>query len=648
MASSSDQNDRVIHGNSFSPQAGPTANNSSSPESIPQFRPAGCPSIISSTGDIDEAGARLSTMSLNSSPIRHSYSDYNQESHRPRSSLTDTDCTVANNDSRFQLGLQPSGDVFLEAQNQVGVGNRDIGRLINTAEPDKPPSSVGTSGPLTGTSLTLRPRPSNLSARHHVGGVDAQGVYPYTACVFVANLPQLQDDQSLEAAITREFSKYGTVFVKIRRDKDQMPFAFCQYTKDEDAKAAVDQGRGTQILGRSCRTEMVKAIRTFLVSRRFGNQITLEEARDVLEPFGAISKVEIPDARTQETTGIRGAVLVEFSNFDITRDLPAYFLHNDTYRVETFRPDGLKERRSGILRRHDADEAFLAQYEVDRRSVFVGNLPRDITEEQVTDLFSAIGTVNRVQIIKRTGTPIEQPFGFIEFDRPDTPEAAIAALHGFIHEGSRLRVERKVVKDKQSPRRVPSRYLPRLRTEAVGTIMPPNPVAPATPDASESRFGHLGASSTLPSSPGGAQSATSSAWNWPYPYHTPMQASFNPQNYVAAPPSPYGAQIPLQGMPMTPQATPDSFSQYAAYYSALFPHMSFVPNPLAGNPMTSNHMAAGMAPYYTPAYPSPTTSNFNIDRSVNEGVSSPTRARHNNQDSSNHLGGAPLGDFSNS
>lgn len=178
--------------------------------------------------------------------------------------------------------------------------------------------------------------------------------------------------------------------------------------------------------------------------------------------------------------------------------------------------------------------------------------------------------------------------------------------------------------------------------------MPLNPVAPATPEASESRFGHMVASLTVPSSPGGAQSSASAGWHWPYPYPTPMQTSFNPQNYVATPPSPYGPQAHLQGMPMTPQATPDSFGQYAAYYSALFPHMSFVPNPLAGNPMTANHMGAGMAPYYTPAYPSPTTSNFNIDRSANEGMSSPTRARHNNQDNSNHLGGAPLADFHNS
>lgn len=45
-----------------------------------------------------------------------------------------------------------------------------------------------------------------------------------------ASLPEGKDDRTLEAALTREFSKYGTVFVKIRRDSQNMPFAFCQYT----------------------------------------------------------------------------------------------------------------------------------------------------------------------------------------------------------------------------------------------------------------------------------------------------------------------------------------------------------------------------------------------------------------------------------
>lgn len=44
------------------------------------------------------------------------------------------------------------------------------------------------------------------------------------------SLPESKEDRALEAAVTREFSRYGTVFVKIRRDGNRMPFAFCQYT----------------------------------------------------------------------------------------------------------------------------------------------------------------------------------------------------------------------------------------------------------------------------------------------------------------------------------------------------------------------------------------------------------------------------------
>jgi hypothetical protein len=48
------------------------------------------------------------------------------------------------------------------------------------------------------------------------------------------SLPESKDDRALEAAVTREFSKFGTVFVKIRREGRGnvvgMPYAFAQYT----------------------------------------------------------------------------------------------------------------------------------------------------------------------------------------------------------------------------------------------------------------------------------------------------------------------------------------------------------------------------------------------------------------------------------
>ncbi len=39
-----------------------------------------------------------------------------------------------------------------------------------------------------------------------------------------------ETETELEAAVTRMFRRYGTVFVKIRRDPKNMPYAFCQFT----------------------------------------------------------------------------------------------------------------------------------------------------------------------------------------------------------------------------------------------------------------------------------------------------------------------------------------------------------------------------------------------------------------------------------
>lgn len=99
------------------------------------------------------------------------------------------------------------------------------------------------------------------------GGVvtaqDAQSVYPPSCCVFVANLLQTETEDTLEMAVTQIFREYGPVYVKIRRDAKQMPFAFCQYTRPEHAATAIQEGRGRLIRGRPCRCEKAKAHRKF-------------------------------------------------------------------------------------------------------------------------------------------------------------------------------------------------------------------------------------------------------------------------------------------------------------------------------------------------------------------------------------------------
>ena len=77
----------------------------------------------------------------------------------------------------------------------------------------------------------------------------AQAIFPPQACVFVAkyafpstystyvellanlsSLMQSETDEQLEYAVTEAFQRFGDVYIKIRRDSRQMPFAFAQYT----------------------------------------------------------------------------------------------------------------------------------------------------------------------------------------------------------------------------------------------------------------------------------------------------------------------------------------------------------------------------------------------------------------------------------
>lgn len=43
-------------------------------------------------------------------------------------------------------------------------------------------------------------------------------------------MSQPYEDKVLEFEVTKAFSKFGEVWVKIKRDGYQMPFAFCQFT----------------------------------------------------------------------------------------------------------------------------------------------------------------------------------------------------------------------------------------------------------------------------------------------------------------------------------------------------------------------------------------------------------------------------------
>jgi len=74
-----------------------------------------------------------------------------------------------------------------------------------------------------------------------------------------------------------------------------------------------------------------------------------------------------------------------------------HFRHHDKYHVEAF---DIKKRGRPEAR-VDPNEEYLEGYATKRRSIYVGGLPSDVSEEGLRSFFGKVGIVRSVQIVDK-------------------------------------------------------------------------------------------------------------------------------------------------------------------------------------------------------------------------------------------------------
>jgi cold-inducible RNA-binding protein len=74
------------------------------------------------------------------------------------------------------------------------------------------------------------------------------------------------------------------------------------------------------------------------------------------------------------------------------------------------------------------------------KNIFVGNLNFSTGEDELRELFSAYGQVDRVSIMTDRETGRSRGFGFVEMSNAEAGEKAIAALNGAQLGGRKLNV----------------------------------------------------------------------------------------------------------------------------------------------------------------------------------------------------------------
>ncbi len=73
-------------------------------------------------------------------------------------------------------------------------------------------------------------------------------------------------------------------------------------------------------------------------------------------------------------------------------------------------------------------------------NIYVGNLSREVTEEDLKQTFEAFGQVSSVTIIKDKFSGMSRGFGFVEMPTKDEAQAAITGLNGQDLKGRALNV----------------------------------------------------------------------------------------------------------------------------------------------------------------------------------------------------------------
>lgn len=84
--------------------------------------------------------------------------------------------------------------------------------------------------------------------------------------------------------------------------------------------------------------------------------------------------------------------------------------------------------------------------------LYVGNIPRQATEEELREAFSAFGQVTSVAIIKDKFTGESRGFAFVEFNDSAEAQAAITGMHGKDWKGRTLTVNEARPKEPRPPK----------------------------------------------------------------------------------------------------------------------------------------------------------------------------------------------------
>lgn len=249
-----------------------------------------------------------------------------------------------------------------------------------------------------------------------------------SSCLFVASLVFSKSDEELITSVTEHFKVYGPITsVKVLRDTYNRPYAFVQYTSDEDCQLAIKKGHNSLLDGRHLRCEAAKVNRTLFIN--YNRNQGPEAVRKSLTNFGNIESVHPANKfglirnHFEESKFwfvkfmYRDDAIRAYANLSNSPELHVEWAKNveelGTKKSNNSKDEGYKNFKS------QAGTKF------DNFSVFVGHLKQGITEEDIRERFSRHGVIKDLRLIDRSGNQHDKE------NKPQNPDSKEAKLDNF-------------------------------------------------------------------------------------------------------------------------------------------------------------------------------------------------------------------------
>ena len=263
-------------------------------------------------------------------------------------------------------------------------------------------------------------------------------------CVFVASLPALLADEELCRQVSDHFSVFGDIAsVKVLRDPANRPYAFVQYTNDADCRTAIELGHDSELGGRRLRCEAAKVNRTLFFS--FSEALDQAQVLKLVEKFGETDLVK-PGTESGRLASSEAVTkshnwFVKFTYRDEAIQAFAKLSDSDHFQAEWAQ---------------NIDDAPTPGANFDRNSIFVGQLPKNVSTDSLRSHFSEHGYIESINVVRRP----DSNFAFITFSDEFAAASAVSRDNHALFLNKTIHVKYKLSAPKKSTRVILSPRVP--------------------------------------------------------------------------------------------------------------------------------------------------------------------------------------------